>query len=109
MMRQKSRRRSLFPVRLLKFVRFKRLVYLALFVPALILFAVFSSRGLMQIYQLKAEQQKVRAANLRLQEENRRLKEQVQKLHNNKQEVEKVIREEMGLVKKGEVVYQFEK
>jgi cell division protein FtsB len=30
-------------------------------------------------------------------------------LRNNKEEVEKVAREELGLVRKGEIVYQFEK
>ena len=63
----------------------------------------------MQIYHLKEERNRIEGSNARLQEENRKLAEKVNRLRNNKDEVEKVAREELGLVKKGEVVYQFEK
>ena len=64
----------------------------------------------MQIYHLKKEREKIRVASDRLREENQKLAEQVARMkHNKKEEVEKISREELGLVKKGEVVYQFEK
>ena len=74
----------------------------------MILFAIFGSRGLIQIYQLKEERSRVQMSNARFQEENRRLAEQIKRLRNNKEEVEKLARE-LGWAKKGEIVYQFER
>ena len=85
------------------------LFFLALFISGMLLFAVFGSRGLIQIYKLKEEGNRIQMTNARLQEDNRKLAEQIRRLRNNKEEVEKVAREELGLVKKGEIVYQFEK
>ena len=79
------------------------------FISGMLLFAVFGSRGLVQIYKLKDERNRIQLSNARLQEENRRLGAQIERLRHNKEEVEKVAREELGLVKKGEIVYQFEK
>ena len=63
----------------------------------------------MQIYHLKEEREKIRIANARLREENQKLAGQIQKMkHNKKEEVERIAREELGLVKKGELVYKFE-
>jgi cell division protein FtsB len=63
----------------------------------------------MQIYHLKEEREKIKIANAHLREENQKFAEQVVRMkHNKKEEVEKIAREELGLVKKGEVVYQFE-
>jgi cell division protein FtsB len=87
----------------------KYLLLLGLSVSGMILFAVFGGRGLMQIYQLKEESKRVQGTNARLQEENRKLTEKINRLRNSKEEVEKVARDELGLVKKGEIVYQFEK
>ncbi len=75
----------------------------------MLVFAIFGSRGLIQFYKLKEERNRIQMSNARLQEENRRLAVQIGRLRNNKEEVEKVAREELGLVKKGEIVYQFEK
>ena len=76
----------------------------------LIFFIIFGGRSLMQIYHLKEEREKIRIANARLREENQKLAEQVARInHNKKEEVEKIARDELGLVKKGEVVYRFEK
>ena len=73
-------------------------------------FIIFGGRSLVQIYQLREEREKIKTANARLREENQKLAGQVERMKNNKkEEVEKIAREELGLVKKGEVVYQFEK
>ncbi len=75
----------------------------------MLLFALLGGRGIMQIYQLKEERNRIQESNARLQEENRKLAEKINRLRTNKEEVEKVAREELGLVKKGEIVYQFDK
>ena len=80
-----------------------------IFVSAMVVFGVFGVRGLMNIYHLRGEREKVRTVNARLNEENKRLAEQIKRLRHNREEVEKIAREELGLAKKGEIVYQFEK
>ena len=86
----------------------KYLICLSIFVTSMILFTLFGSRGLIQVYQLKGERDRIMQSNLLLQEENRRIGEQIQKLKNNKEEIEKVAREEFGFVRRDEIVYQFE-
>jgi len=87
----------------------KYLVFLALLILGVLLFAVFGSRGLMQIYQLQEERDRIQMSNARLEDENKKLGEQIQRLRTDKDEIERIAREEMKLVGKGEIVYQFEK
>jgi cell division protein FtsB len=96
-------------MRLLRPFRKKYLFYLAGFIAMLLFFGLFGGRSLMQIYHLKEEREKIRIANARLREENQKLAEQIGRMkHNKKEEVERIAREELGLVKKGELVYKFE-
>lgn len=63
----------------------------------------------MQIYHLKEEREKIQIATGRLSEENRKLDQQIERMKKNKkEEVERIAREELGLVKKGEIIYKFE-
>jgi cell division protein FtsB len=87
----------------------KYLLCLGALVGAMILFTVFGGRGLLQIYHLREERDRIHLANTRLQEENQRLTLQIDRLRHQKEEVGKIAREELGLVKKGEIIYQFEK
>ena len=87
----------------------KYLLFLGLFISGMLLFAIFGSRGLMQIYRLKEERDRIQTNNARMQEENRKLGDQILRLRSDKDEVEKIAREERGMVKKGEIVSQFEK
>jgi len=64
-------------------------------------FAIFGGRGLLQIYHLREERDRILISNARLREENQKLSQQVQRLRYHKEEVEKIAREELGLVKKG--------
>ncbi len=86
----------------------KYLILLAVFASTMLLLAVFGGRGLMQIYHLKEERAKIEVTNTHLMEENQKLSELVGRMRRNKEEVEKIAREDLGLVKKGELVYQFE-
>jgi cell division protein FtsB len=96
-------------MRLFRPFRKKYLFYLAGFIAMLLFFGLFGGRSLMQIYHLKEEREKIKIANARLREENQRLAEQIERMkHNKKEEVERIAREELGLVKKGELVYKFE-
>jgi cell division protein FtsB len=75
----------------------------------MLVFTIFGGRGLMQIYHLKEEREKIKIAAGRLSEENRKLAQQIERMKKNKkEEVERIAREELGLVKKGEIIYKFE-
>jgi cell division protein FtsB len=87
----------------------KYLVCLLIFVASMVLFTLFGSRGLIQVYQLKVEKERILKSNARLQEENQKISEQIRKLKTSKEEIEKVAREEFGFVRKNEIVYQFER
>ncbi len=103
-------RRAMVPWRFLRVFRKKYLFYLVGFIAIVLFFIIFGGRSLMQIYHLKEEREKIRIANARLRAENEKLAAQIERMKNNKkEEVEKIAREELGLVRKGEVVYQFEK
>lgn len=87
----------------------KYLLYLASFIVVLFFFTIFGGRSLMQIYHLKREREKIECGNARLRAENQKLPAQIERMKHSKDEVEKIAREELGLVKRGEVVYQFER
>jgi len=109
MMPKDRQRRFAFPVRFFGAIQKKYILFLVFFVIAMAFFTIFGGRGLMQIYQLKEEREKIRMANSRLREENRKLAEQADRMRNSREEIEKIAREELGLVKKGEIVYKFER
>lgn len=90
-------------------IRKKYFLYLTIFISTMLVFTIFSGRGLMQIYHLKGEREKIKIATGRLSEENRKLAQQIERMKKNKkEEVERIAREELGLVKKGEIIYKFE-
>lgn len=110
MLARSREKRSGVPLRFLRAFRKKYLFCLVGFIAIIFFFIIFGGRSLMQIYHLKEEREKIRTANARLREENQKLADQIERMKNNKkEEVEKIAREELGLVRKGEVVYQFEK
>jgi len=90
-------------------IRKQYFLYLAIFISAMLVFTIFGGRGLMQIYHLKEERKKTMITTGHLREENRKLAQQIERMKKNKkEEVERIAREELGLVKKGEIVYKFE-
>jgi cell division protein FtsB len=84
------------------------MVVLSIFISTMVLLTLFGERGFMNIFHLRAEREKIQMVNARLKEENKKLLEQIERLRQSKGEVEKIAREELGLVKKGEIVYQFD-
>lgn len=87
----------------------KMIVFIVIFGFALLAFIFFGGRGLVQIYQLRVEKEKIQAQNALLREENQKLTEKIARLRHSKEEIEKIAREDLGLAKKGEIIYQFEK
>ncbi len=87
----------------------KYLLCLGALAASVIIFTLFGGKGLLQIYHLREERDRIHLSNSLLQEENQKLTQQVQRLRYQKEEVEKIAREELGLVKKGEIIYQFDR
>ena len=69
------------------------------------IFTLFTARGIMQMNQLEADRDRIKAGNSQIRGENRKLSEQIESQRNN-EGVEELARDQ-GLVKKGELVYIF--
>lgn len=63
--------------------------------------------GLLRLHQLKEEHSRLESSIHEQEEINWKLKRDVRALKHNPRQLERLAREELGLVKPGEVVYQF--
>jgi cell division protein FtsB len=70
-------------------------------------FTVFGERGLLNLIRYKRESRELVVEAERLREENERLKAEVERLKSDLSYVERLAREELGMVKPGEIVIQF--
>jgi cell division protein FtsB len=77
-------------------------------VVAIVIFSCLGERGLMNVLSMRKELQKIEQNNKSLEQENESLKEYSYLLKNDTHYIEKIAREELGLLKAGEVVYFFE-
>jgi cell division protein FtsB len=84
------------------------LIPIFLIVSVMIFFTVFGDKGLLQVYRLRSELREIERVNRDLQQENERLKAEINNLRTNKKYIEELARRELGMVKKGEIVYQFD-
>lgn len=73
----------------------------------LLSFTVFGERGLMRIYELKREKQRVEHNINQLTEENTKMRQTIEALRNDRDYIERIARQDLGLLKPDEVVYQF--
>lgn len=71
------------------------------------LFTTFGERGLLHLWRLWGEQKKLDEANFLLQKENEILRERIYRLRNDDLYLEKIAREDLGLVRPGEIIYRF--
>lgn len=74
---------------------------------ALFLMGLLGEQGLIQLSTLKDERLRLEASIREQEQLNIKLRRQVRQLQNDKRYLERLAREEMGLVRKGELVYQF--
>jgi cell division protein FtsB len=85
------------------------LLVLSLFILTMLLSTLFGKKGLISIYHLNQEREQLIVSNEKLGEENRKLEHKIRLLREDPRYIEKIAREELGLVKEREIVYQFEK
>jgi cell division protein FtsB len=73
----------------------------------LALFTAFGERGVFHLWRLYGEKLRSQERNFVLQKENEALRERVQRIRDDDLYLEKIAREELGLVRPGEIVYRF--
>ena len=69
--------------------------------------AIFGDKGVLEVYQMKQRLDDLEEANRKLAEENRELIDQIERLQNDPREVERIARDELGLVGDDEIIYRF--
>lgn len=90
----------------------KRIVITIGFLLSLVLLVgstIFGERGFVQMVQLRAELKEIENNNTMLRTENEELKKEIGNLTNNLKYLEEVARNELGLVRDGEMVYRLGK
>lgn len=82
----------------------------SLLVIAIVLLSVkiFEADGLPRYRALRAERETMEARNDRVRERIRELRREVRALREDPETIERVARDELGLVRKGEFVFQFD-
>jgi len=71
-------------------------------------FTVFGERGLLRIYHLREEHRQMLKNVDELRAENERLRREVEALKSDRRYLESIARKDFGLVRKNEVIYQFQ-
>lgn len=90
-------------------LRINRRMYLALAgcLAFILFFTVFGERGLLRIYEMRQEKQRIDEKVSDLKVENDKLRMEIASLHNDRHYLERIARKDLGLVKPNEVIYQF--
>ncbi|HXG50574.1 MAG TPA: septum formation initiator family protein [candidate division Zixibacteria bacterium] len=68
---------------------------------------VVGDRGVLHLLRLKGEKARLDEQNYRLQKENELLRQKIRRLRSDNFYLEKLAREELNLVRRGEVIYRF--
>ena len=89
--------------------RKRKILFLFLaFLLILGLLTFFGEKGILHLLRLQKELTWIKEENKKAEEENEKLKEEVRRLQNEKRYIEEIARKELGMVKEGEVIYQFD-
>ena len=72
------------------------------------LLTFFGDKGILHLLRLEKELTRIREANTKIEEENRKLKDEVRRLQSEKRYIEEIARRELGMIKEGEIIYQFD-
>jgi cell division protein FtsB len=71
------------------------------------LYTVIGERGAIHLWRLRGEKAKLDGQNYRLSKENEALRQRITRLRYDDSYLEKIAREELNLVRPGEIVYRF--
>jgi cell division protein FtsB len=84
------------------------LYLLASLIVLLSLVTIVGERGALHLWRLRGERSRLDEQNYRLQKENEALRHRIYRIRNDDDYLEKLAREELNLVRPGEVVYRFQ-
>lgn len=73
----------------------------------ILFFTVFGDKGLLRIYELKQDKQKIDGQLTESRENNEKLKREIIALRTDRRYMESIARKDFGLVRSNEVIYQF--
>lgn len=68
----------------------------------------FGEKGILRLLHLKKELVRIKQSNTRVEAENQKLRDEVKRLQSEKNTIEEIARGELGMVKEGEIIYQFD-
>jgi cell division protein FtsB/cell division protein DivIC len=68
----------------------------------------FGEKGILHLLRLQRELVRIKEKNTKLEGENQKLREEVKRLQTDKRYIEEIARKELGMVKEGEIIYQFD-
>ncbi|HEY7316577.1 MAG TPA: septum formation initiator family protein [Candidatus Binatia bacterium] len=80
---------------------------LGFFIICLLMLTAVGERSVLHLWRLWGEKAKLDEENYRLQNENEGLRQRISKLRNDNFYLEKMAREELNLVRPGEIIYRF--
>jgi cell division protein FtsB/cell division protein DivIC len=87
----------------------KRVLLLILFLLLIFgFFTFFGDKGIFHLLRLQKELGRIKEMNTKVEEENQKLREEVRRLQHEKRYIEEIARRELGMVKEGEIIYQFD-
>jgi len=79
----------------------------ACLIALLLIYALVGERGAIHLWRLQGERGKLDEQNYRLQKDNEALRDKIARLRSDNHYLEKIAREELNLVRPGEVIYRF--
>jgi len=71
---------------------------------SMLLFVLFSDKGLSDLFKLQSERDRLMNQNVQLKKENDTLYRTIERLRNDPEYIESVARKELGMIKKDEVI-----
>lgn len=92
---------------LLRFLQFSFLIALLAVAAVAVPLQVFDNQGIERVEQLASELEQLKEENRAIRRKNEAIRRQIRAFHADPEYVEKIAREELGMVGPNEVVYQF--
>ena len=86
--------------------RFKYFIVLFLIISVMIYYTVFGERGLLHLKKMGHDLGKIKAMSEEVKKENDKLKKEAYLLQSDKRYIEKIAREDLGLVQQDEIIYK---
>ncbi|GJM16119.1 MAG: hypothetical protein DHS20C13_14460 [Thermodesulfobacteriota bacterium] len=86
----------------------RTIIRIILVITVVSLMVYLFAREITQVYALHQENEKVKVESLKLEKANNELMKKIELIESDDSYKEKVIRQELGMIKKGEKVYRFQ-